>query len=220
MIARAGKKIRYANNKQSSRRFHSMPDGAAVFPLKNGSYVYVSNSEMKSKNGGVYGVYFDKMGRVVNYRRLLSNTTRNCSGGQTPWNTWISCEEYGKGQCWQVDPNPRSPHFGKPEMTVLGGKDGGNFESVAVDNSNPTKPIFFLTEDAEYGALRRYGPKNATGWDTLHTNRGLFDYLEFLDDEKFQWTTDIQSARQSQKKYYRNVEGIDYFDGECNGVVV
>lgn len=213
VIARSNQKVSFANNKQSTIPFHAMPDGAAVFPLTNG-YVYVSNSEMRDGHGGVYGVYFDNHSRVVDYKRLLSGTTRNCSGGSTPWNTWVSCEEYSKGQCWQVDPNPASKHFGKSEMTVLG-QDGGNFESVACDNSNPTKPIFYLTEDAEDGALRRYRPQNASGsWDTLHKSGGSFDYLEFIDGQQFRWTTDMQAARNSQKKYFRNVEGIDYFDGE------
>ena len=26
--------------------------------------------------------------------------------GTTPWNTFVSCEEYGKGQCWQVSVEP------------------------------------------------------------------------------------------------------------------
>jgi hypothetical protein len=214
MIAKANRKVKYANGKLSNLPFHSMPDGAAVFPLSDGYYVYVSNSEMKSANGGVYGVYFDENGRVVDYKRLLAGTTRNCSGGKMPWNTWVSCEEYGRGQCWQVDPDPDGEHHTEPEMTLLG-QEGGNFEAVACDNSNPSNPVFYLTEDAESGALRRYRPLNGTGWDTLHKEGGTFDYLEFIDEQRFRWTTNLNDARNSQQKWFSNVEGVDYFDGKC-----
>lgn len=130
VIANAGRFVNFANGDKSSLPFHSSPDGAAVFPLTNGGYVYVSNSEVQDKRGGVYGVYMDDNGNVVDYKQLLSGTTRNCSGGATPWKTYVSCEEYGSGQCYQVDPDPASEHHLLPEMTVLGGKGGGNFEAV------------------------------------------------------------------------------------------
>lgn len=130
VIANAGRSINLASGKKSALPFHSSPDGAAVFPLTNGGYVYVSNSEVQDNRGGVYGVYMDDDGNVIDYKRLLSGTTRNCSGGATPWKTYVSCEEYGSGQCYQVDPDPASEHHLLPEKTVLGGKGGGNYEAV------------------------------------------------------------------------------------------
>ena len=130
VIAYAGRYVNLANGAKSTLPFHSSPDGAAVFPLTNGGYVYVSNSEVTEKRGGVYGVYFDDVGNVVDYKQLLSGTTRNCSGGSTPWKTYVSCEEYGSGQCFQVDPDPASVHHLHPQKTTLGGGSGGNFEAV------------------------------------------------------------------------------------------
>ena len=74
--------------------------------------------------------YFNKEGKPVDYKPLLRNTSRNCGGGLTPWNTWISCEEVRGGQCWQVDPNPNGVHHKNPKETLLGGNVGGKYETV------------------------------------------------------------------------------------------
>ncbi len=93
---------------------------------------------------------------------------------------------------------------------MLGGK-GGNFESVAVDNTDPDRPIFFLTEDLESGALRRF-VADGNGWDSLHYG-GSTTFLRFLDDGTFEWTSDENYGRLSAKWYYPNTEGISYHDG-------
>ena len=79
-----------------------------------------------------------------------------------------------------------------------------------------------VTEDSEFGALRRYIPPYSTkpnppytDWDTIHDEGGTTRYLIFYDDYKFGWTTDEEAARNSQATYYPNVEGIDF--DEANG---
>jgi len=102
VLARAGQKVPLAGGGTSSINFHSQPDGAGIVPLSTGGYVYVTNSELSSAAGGVYGLYFDSSGNVSSFTKFLGSTTRNCGGGLTPWNTWITCEEFGTGQCWQI----------------------------------------------------------------------------------------------------------------------
>jgi secreted PhoX family phosphatase len=127
--------------------------------------------------------------------------------GVSPWNTWVSCEETNIGQCWQVEPNPDSPNHNSPKVTLLGG-DGGNYESVAVDNKNPDKPIFFTTKDHSSGELRRF-EADGNGWDALHSG-GQTTYLQFLDGNRFQWTTSMWAGQKSASNYYPNAEGIAY----------
>ena len=62
--------------------FHPLPDGAAVYQwVETGGWIYVSNSEVwEEGGGGVSGIYFDKDGKVVDYKALLRGATANCSG--------------------------------------------------------------------------------------------------------------------------------------------
>lgn len=206
LIAKAGRRVQYADGTESKLAYHGWTDGAGVIPLDDGGYVYVANSEDDNRKGGVYGLYFDKNAEVVEYKALLTGTTWNCGGGISPWNTWISCEEHSSGQCWQVDPNPSSIHHEKPEKTKLGG-NGGKFESVAVDNTNPRKPVFFTTEDDTYGALRRFEAPHGDGWNALHED-GRTTFLVILGDGTFKWTSNQQEGRASAGRYFQNSEGI------------
>eukprot|EP00984_Skeletonema_dohrnii_P018701 scaffold8784_cov151-Skeletonema_dohrnii-CCMP3373.AAC.4 len=207
-IAQSGASVRYDNGGRSSRRYHGMMDGAGIAPLPDGGYAYLSNAEEPDGNGGVYGLYFDKDEKIVDYKALLTGTSRNCGGGMSPWNTWISCEEYKNGQCWQVEPNPDSPNHNLPKATLLGDPSGGEYETVAVDNTNKSKPIFFTTEDQSNGELRRF-EADGNGWDALHVG-GRTTYLEFLDGNRFQWTTSLSAGENSAASYYPNAEGIIY----------
>ena len=78
-------------------KFHGRPDFGATFvderKWNEGGWIYVSNSEMQQQGkGGVGAITFNKHGKVLNYKMVLENTTMNCGGGRTPWNTWVSCE--------------------------------------------------------------------------------------------------------------------------------
>lgn len=135
LIAESNKKIPYTSPQrtatESTLSFHRAADGADIFALPDGGYIYASNAELGSGSGGVYGVEMDKDGLVRNYKPLITGTSSNCNGGRTPWNTWVTCEEYSRGQCWQVDPTG----VRTGEATVVGGA-GGAYEAFAYGEFN------------------------------------------------------------------------------------
>ncbi|MGH9247250.1 MAG: alkaline phosphatase PhoX [Acidimicrobiales bacterium] len=133
----------------SRYRWHAAPDGGATFAMPDGGWVYVSNSEVAERGGGVGMVRFDSGGAITDARSILTGTIRNCAGGPTPWGTWLSCEEYPMGRVWECDPEGESPAVVRPAMGRF------NHEAAAVD---PVRGFVYLTEDRPDGGLYRFRP--------------------------------------------------------------
>ena len=129
--------------------WHYNPDGGATFKTDDG-WIYVSNSESELKQGGVGALKFNNSGTLVDSYSILENTTRNCSGGKTPWGTWLSCEETPHGYVWECDPLGEKDPIRRDQL--------GRFshEAAAVDPSNN---YIYLTEDGGYNRLLRWEPK-------------------------------------------------------------
>jgi secreted PhoX family phosphatase len=125
----------------------------ASFPTDDGGWVLVSNSE--TFRGGASAVRFDSSGEIHSAYRILDGTTRNCSGGGTPWGTWLSCEEVMGGLVWECDPAGKRRALSRPAMGVF------KHEAAAVD---PHGRRVYLTEDLMDGGLYRFTP---TRWHDL-----------------------------------------------------
>jgi uncharacterized protein len=131
--------------------WHVAPDGAACFSRPNGGWVYVSNSEVTDGLGGAASIEFDRSGTIVAAGSILAGTSFNCSGGATPWNTWLSCEETATGLVWECDPVGKRPARALPAL--------GRFlhEAAAVD---PRTGEVYLSEDDPAGRLYRFRPRH------------------------------------------------------------
>ena len=96
--------------------------------------------------GGTTTLIFDtRAGKLIDDYDSISGTIRNCAGGPTPWDSWLTCEETTQfttvphGYVFDV---PADGH-GDPEPI----RDMGRFshEAVAVD---PVTGYIYETEDA------------------------------------------------------------------------
>jgi secreted PhoX family phosphatase len=123
--------------------WHLASDGMATFPDSAG-FVLVSNSE--SFEGGASGLRFGSDGGVREAYRILSGTTQNCSGGATPWGTWLSCEDVEDGRVWECDPSGRRPAVAHPAMGIF------KHEAAAV---HQRRKRVYMTEDLVDGGLYR-----------------------------------------------------------------
>ncbi|MEM8907649.1 MAG: alkaline phosphatase PhoX [Bacteroidota bacterium] len=114
--------------------------------------------------GGTTTLVFNEQSQEVEMAYLsLAGTLRNCAGGRTPWNTWITCEEIfvneneeklqqNHGYNFEV---PASASVVRAEPIPLKAMGRFNHEAVCVD---PKTGIVYQTEDQHDGLFYRFIP--------------------------------------------------------------
>jgi len=116
--------------------------------------------------GGTTTMLYDEVKQKIELEYLsLTGTVRNCAGGITPWNSWITCEETELGigdedGFLEKDHGYNFEVFASDKIGLTKAepiKEMGRFvhEAVAV---HPTSGIVYQTEDSGTGVFYRYLP--------------------------------------------------------------
>ena len=75
-------------------RNHEMSQGAPMHAGVDQKLIYDAGKGLTPGLGGTTNLYFNtETQRLEKHFLTLTGTIRNCAGGVTPWNTWISSEE-------------------------------------------------------------------------------------------------------------------------------
>jgi secreted PhoX family phosphatase len=163
-------------------------DGMGCFYLDDERVALIRNHELspkhqinKSTNGKILDLAYDsfqyayplpggtsniiynhKLQQVEHQFMSLIGTIRNCSGGITPWGTWLTCEEStvkqdnqlskDHGYVFEIPANATSMVKAIP-IVAMG---RFNHEAACVD---PRTGIVYMTEDRDDSLLYRFIPK-------------------------------------------------------------
>jgi len=136
--------------------------GSGPFGERAVAMAYDRTSDGRALPGGTSTLIYDlRNGRVEAQYQSLAGTIRNCSGGITPWGSWLTCEEdvtrAGNGVArdhgWVFE--VPAAHKGLVDPVPLTAMGRFNHEAAAVD---PATGIVYLTEDRDDSLFYRFLP--------------------------------------------------------------
>ena len=140
---------------------------------KSGAAIGTNHHYDEAAGGGTTTLVINRKTREVERDFVsLSGTLNNCAGGETPWGTWISCEETTLGQTkYKTASGKEAGGYAKPHGYCFEVQASANnnlppvplramgrfvHEAVAVDRKTG---VVYQTEDHNPGGFYRFIPK-------------------------------------------------------------
>lgn len=161
-----GKVILVINHENSPTPLYNSPFGKnnELLSKLDQSQIYDAGKGKRPGLGGTTTlVYNEETQEVEKHFLSLAGTYRNCAGGVTPWNSWLTCEEDVTIQAGLTEKDhgfvfevPATEEIGLVEPTPIKAMGRFNHEAVCID---PKTGIVYQTEDRPDGLIYRYIPK-------------------------------------------------------------
>lgn len=190
-------------------------DFALTNKLRPEQFYDLGHDNNPGQGGTTTLIYDTHNQQVVRQYLSLAGTLRNCAGGPTPWNSWLTCEEivtrpddvYAKshGYVFEV---PASADMRLADPLPIKEMGRFNHEAVAVD---PASGVIYLTEDDSEGLLYRFIPD--TPGQLL--NGGRLQAMVILDQKSLDtrnWNETTVEEGQSLAVTWIDLEDIDESD--------
>ncbi len=169
-------------------------------------------SIMPGLGGTTTLVYNEETQKLERQFLSLAGTYRNCAGGVTPWNSWLSCEEDTSRREGPMEKDhgfvfevPATDQPGVADPIPLTAMGRFNHEAVAVD---PLTNIVYQTEDQHDGLIYRYIP-NVPGQLLKGGRLQVLAIDDRLSFDTRNWETRTIELNQRQPVFWIDIDEVE-----------